>query len=206
MPPNVFTPRIKLEYVISFSDAVFAFAITFMALTIDIPELTPSLTQSQLTQKLIDMYPQVESYFLSFFVIAIFWLSYHHVFNHIKDSHISMVYLNLLFLFLITLLSISTSLVITFNSYQISYLIYSSVVIVASLLLVIIWRYATSKFKLVDDNLNPLFIKGVLIHLLIIPLVFFVSMLISFINLDTAQYFWLVIAPLNIYTRHRFKH
>lgn len=206
MPPNVFTPRIKLEYVISFSDAVFAFAITFMALTIDIPDLTPNLTQSQLIQKLIDMYPQVESYFLSFFVIAIFWLSYHHVFNHIKDSHISMVYLNLLFLFLITLLSISTSLVITFNSYQISYLIYSSVVITTSLLLVIIWRYATNKFKLVDENLNPLFIKGVLIHLLIIPLVFFVSVLISFIDLDIAQYFWLAIVPLNVYTRHRFKH
>jgi uncharacterized membrane protein len=206
MPPSVFTPKIRLEYVISFSDAVFAFAITLMALTIDIPDLTPNLTQSQLNQKLIDMYPQVESYFLSFFVIAIFWVSYHQVFNHIKDSHISMVYLNLLFLFLITLLSISTSLVITFGSYQISYLIYSTVVIITSLLLVAIWRYATSKFKLVDENLHPLFIKGVLTSLLIIPLVFFVSILISFVDLEIAQYFWLVIAPLNVFTKHRFKH
>ncbi len=206
MPPSVFTPKIRLEYVISFSDAVFAFAITLMALTIDIPDLTPNLTQSQLNQKLIDMYPQVESYFLSFFVIAIFWVSYHQVFNHIKDSHISMVYLNLWFLFLITLLSISTSLVITFGSYQISYLIYSTVVIITSLLLVAIWRYATSKFKLVDENLHPLFIKGVLTSLLIIPLVFFVSILISFVDLEIAQYFWLVIAPLNVFTKHRFKH
>ena len=34
-----FTPSIKLEHVISFSDAVFAFAITFMALSVDIPDL-----------------------------------------------------------------------------------------------------------------------------------------------------------------------
>ena len=33
-----FTPSIKQEHVISFSDAVFAFAITLMALSIDIPD------------------------------------------------------------------------------------------------------------------------------------------------------------------------
>src|SRR5215217_5850611 len=70
------------------------------------------------------MYPQVESYIISFAVIAIFWISYHQVFNFITRSHISMVYLNLLFLLLITFLSITTSLVINYGSYQIPYVIF----------------------------------------------------------------------------------
>jgi uncharacterized membrane protein len=47
MTSDVFTPKVKLEHVISFSDAVFAFAITLMAISIDIPDLPTNLTQSQ---------------------------------------------------------------------------------------------------------------------------------------------------------------
>jgi uncharacterized membrane protein len=206
MATNAFTPRIKLEHLISFSDSVFAFAVTLMALSINIPDLTPNLTQSQLIQKLIDMYPQVESYIISFFVISIFWISYHQVFNHIKNSTISIVFLNLLFLLLITLLSISTTLVITFGNYQIPYIIYSSIVIMTSLLLTIIWWHSTKEWRLVEKNLHPLFIKGVLTNLVTIPLVFLLSITISFVNLGMAQYFWLIIGPVTIIIRHKYKH
>ena len=205
MSTKAFTPRIRLEHVISFSDAVFAFAITLMALTIDIPDLSSNLTEPQLIEKLFDMSSQVESYVLSFFIIAMFWVSYHQVFNHIKDSFLSMVYLNLFFLLLITLLSISTSLVITFDSYQIAYLIYYGVVIATSTLLVVIWWYAI-RINAVGENLHPLFKKGLFIQLLVLPLVFLLSIVVSFINLNVAQYFWLIIIPLSIYIRHKFKH
>ncbi len=206
MSSRAFTPIIKVERVISFSDAVFAFAITLMALSIDVPDLPTNLTQSELLDKLYDLYPQFESYVISFAVIAIFWVSYHQVFNHIKGSHITMVYLNLLFLLLITLLSLSTSLVINYGTYQIPHIVYCSIVIMTSLLLAMIWWYATKNKRLVDKNLHPFFIKGVLVNLMSIPIVFIISIIISFVNLDIAQYFWLVIAPLNIAIKHRYKH
>jgi len=205
MSSGSFTPSIKLEHVISFSDAVFAFAITLMALAIDIPDWPTNLTQSELLDKLYDLYPQFESYIISFAVIAIFWVSYHQVFNHIKGSHITMVYLNLLFLLLITLLSLSTSLVINYDTYQIPYVIYNLIVIMTSLLLALIWWYAT-KNKFLDNNLHPLFIKGVMANLMSIPIVFTISIIISFVDLDIAQYFWLVIVPLTIAIRHKYKH
>ena len=206
MSSGSFTPIIKVERVISFSDAVFAFAITLMALSIDIPDLPTHLTQSELLDKLYDLYPQFESYIISFAVIAIFWVSYHQVFNHIKGSHITMVYLNLLFLLLITLLSLSTSLVINYGTYQIPYIIYCFIVIMTSSLLATIWWHATRNKSLVDKNLHPFFIKGVLVNLMSIPIVFTISIIISFVNLDIAQYFWLIIAPLNITTKRRYKH
>ena len=206
MSSGSFTPIIKVERVISFSDAVFAFAITLMALSLDIPDLPTHLTQSELLDKLYDLYPQFESYIISFAVIAIFWVSYHQVFNHIKGSHITMVYLNLLFLLLITLLSLSTSLVINYGTYQIPYIIYCFIVIMTSSLLATIWWHATRNKRLVDKNLHPFFIKGVLVNLMSIPIVFTISIIISFVNLDIAQYFWLIIALLNITTKRRYKH
>ena len=206
MSSRSFTPSIKVEHVISFSDAIFAFAITLMALSIDIPDLPSNLTQSELLDKLYGLVPQFESYIISFAVIAIFWVSYHQVFNHIKGSHIIMVYLNLLFLLLITLLSLSTSLVINYGGYHIPYIIYSLMVILTSSLLVMIWWHATKDKLLIDKNLHQFYIKGVMINLISIPLVFTVSIIISFVNLDIAEYFWLVIAPLNIAIKQKYKH
>ncbi|MGB7960081.1 MAG: TMEM175 family protein [Nitrososphaeraceae archaeon] len=206
MSARIFTPDIKIEHVISFSDAVFAFAITLMALTIDIPDLPTNLSQSELLQRLDDSYPQLEDYIISFAVIAIFWISYHQVFNHIKGSHISMVYLNLLFLLFITLLSLTTSFVTNYASYQIPYIIYCIVVIMTSSLLVLIWWYATKDYRLVDKGMHPLFIKGTFFALLAIPIIFSISIVISFIDLDIAQYFWLGIIPMNVLIRYKYKH
>ena len=206
MTTDVFTPKVKLEHVISFSDAVFAFAITLMAISIDIPNLPTNLTQSQLVDKLYEMYPQVESYLISFAVIAIFWVSYHQVFNHIMGSPIQIVYLNLLFLMLITLLSLSTSLVINYGSYQIPYIVYCTIVIMTSSLLAVIWWYATRDRKLINKSIHPLFVKGVMINLLSIPAVFSLSIFVSFIDIDIAQYIWLGIVPVSFVIRKKYKH
>jgi uncharacterized membrane protein len=206
MSTNAFVPKVKPEHVVSFGDAIFAFAITFMTLSIDIPDLPTNLTESQLLSRLYDLYPQVESYIISFAVISIFWISYHQVFNYIKESHISMVYLNLLFLLLITFLSITTSLVIEYDSYQMPYVMYCVVVIMTSSLLALIWWYATKNYRFVDKDIHPLFIRGLMVNLLLVPFVFAISILVSFFNLDIAQYLWLVIVPLNIVVRRKYRH
>jgi uncharacterized membrane protein len=206
MSTDAFVPKVKPEHVVSFGDAIFAFAITFMTLSIDIPDLPTNLTESQLLSRLYDLYPQVESYIISFAVISIFWISYHQVFNYIKESHISMVYLNLLFLLLITFLSITTSLVIEYDSYQMPYVIYCVVVIMTSSLLALIWWYATKNYRFVDKDIHPLFIRGLMLNLLLVPFVFAISILVSFFDLDIAQYLWLVIVPLNIAVRRKYRH
>jgi uncharacterized membrane protein len=203
---NAFVPKVKPEDVVSFGDAIFAFAITFMTLAIDIPDLPPNLTESELLSRLYELYPQVESYIISFAVIAIFWISYHQVFNFIKESHLSLVYLNLLFLLLITFLSITTSLVINYGSYQIPYVIFCVVVIMTSSLLALIWWYATKDYRLVDKDIHPFLVRGIMVNLLLIPFVFAISILVSFFNLDIAQYLWLIIVPLSIAVRRKYRH
>ena len=55
--------KIRLEHVISFSDAIFAFSITFMAISIQIPNLPQNnLTQQQVISTLSQLRPQLEIY------------------------------------------------------------------------------------------------------------------------------------------------
>ena len=51
--------KLRLEHVISFSDAIFAFSITFMAISIQLPNLPANnLTEEQLMSKLLQVGPQ----------------------------------------------------------------------------------------------------------------------------------------------------
>ena len=196
--------RIKPEHMISFGDAIFAFAITLMALSIEIPDLPSNLTEPELMARLAETSTGLESYLISFAIIAVFWISYHQIFNFIIGSHMAIVYLNLLFLLFITLLSISTSLVINYSTYQIPFIIYCIVVVLTSSLLAVIWQYATKDYRLIDKNVSPLFIKGVLIKLISIPIIFVISIFISFVDVNIAQYFWLIIIPVSITIKRKY--
>jgi hypothetical protein len=46
--------QLRVDHVLAFADAIFAFSITFMAISIDIPELERSLTEAQVIEKLLE--------------------------------------------------------------------------------------------------------------------------------------------------------
>jgi hypothetical protein len=75
-----------------------------------------------------------------------------------------------------------------------------------SSLLALLWWYGTKGYRLIDKDIHPLFIRGMMVNLLLVPFVFAISILVSFFNLDIAQYVWLIIVPLNIAVRRKYRH
>jgi uncharacterized membrane protein len=62
--------QIKVGYIISFSDAVFAFSITFMALSIQIPTFSGNIGDSELAVSLSQLViPNIIHYVISFIVL-----------------------------------------------------------------------------------------------------------------------------------------
>ena len=196
--------QIRLEHVTSFADAIFAFSITFMAITINIPNLAQNLTQAQVIDKLSESLPEFEIYVISFFMIGIYWIAYHQIFNHIVGSHQITTWLTLVFLFFITLIPLATNMQIGYGSYQIVFVLYALVLTVAGALSTIIWLHAT-KNKLINQNMTQIEIHCVLLESTLSPAVFLLSILVSFIDLQIAYYFWLVIIPAKIVLRNKNK-
>ncbi len=194
--------QIRLEHVTSFADAIFAFSITFMAITINIPNLAQNLTQAQVIDKLSESLPEFEIYVISFFMIGIYWIAYHQIFNHIVGSHQITTWLTLVFLFFITLIPLATNMQIGYGSYQIVFVLYALVLTIAGALLTIIWLHAT-KNKLINQNMTQIEIHCVLLESTLSPAVFLLSILVSFIDLQIAYYFWLVIIPAKIVLRNK---
>ena len=69
--------QIKVEYVVSFSDALFAFSITFMALSIQIPNFSSNIAELDLTRRLGQLLiPNIIHYIVSFMVVGMYWISF----------------------------------------------------------------------------------------------------------------------------------
>ncbi|HEV2876408.1 MAG TPA: TMEM175 family protein [Nitrososphaeraceae archaeon] len=198
--------KIRLEHLVSFSDAIFAFSITFMAVTIQIPNLPENLTQAQVIQNLIgELGPRFAIYVISFFVIAAYWISYHQIFNHIAGSHVVIVWLNLLFLFFITIIPFAVDLQIDYGLYQVIFILYALVLTAAGASLTLIWLHAM-KGRLIDKTMNQTDIQSILLESIVLPSVFVISIFVSIVDLEIAYYFWMVIIPAKVVLRWKFPH
>jgi uncharacterized membrane protein len=201
-----FMPRqIRLEHLISFSDAIFAFSITFMAVTIQIPDLPENLNQSQVINRLGELVTYFEIYVLSFFVIGAYWISYHQISNYLIKNHSGMLWLTLVFLFFITLIPFAVDLQVQYGFYFFIFAIYALVLTLTGLILFLIWLHA-KKNQLIDEKLSPIEIQGISLQSGILPAIFAISILIAIINTDIAYYFWILIVPLKIIIYKKYPH
>ena len=87
----------------SFSDGIFAIAITLLVLTIAQPT-----DYSDLAGQLVRRWPSLAAYAVSFVVIGIMWLNHHSVFGHIGRVDRGLVYLNMLLLLTVAFLPYPT--------------------------------------------------------------------------------------------------
>ena len=195
----------KTGHVINFGDAIFAFSITFMAVTIQIPNLPENLSEAQIIQNLIgELGPRFAIYVISFFVIGVYWISYHQIFNHIVDSRTVTVWLNLVFLFFITLIPFTVDLQVDYSSYYVIFILFALVLIMAGISITLIWLHS-KKTRLIDKSLSHKDIQYILLELLVLPSVYAISVLISFIDLQTAYYFWIVVIPAKMIIHKRYR-
>lgn len=175
-----------------------------MAITINIPNLAQHLTPAQVIDKLSESLPEFEIYVISFFMIGIYWIAYHQIFNHIVSSHQITTWLTLVFLFFITLIPLATNMQIGYGSYQIVFVLYALVLTIAGALSTIIWLHATEN-KLINKNLTQIEMRFILLESTLSPVVFLLSIFVSFIDLQIAYYFWLILIPAKIALRNKNK-
>src|SRR6187399_622664 len=98
----------QLERMILFSDAVFAIAITLLAIELKFPEIE-NATNKQLTEELLRVLPHFLTFFLSFVIIGIYWIAHHRLFYYAINYDTRLIWLNLFLLFFIALMPFTSS-------------------------------------------------------------------------------------------------
>lgn len=94
----------ELGRLISLSDGVFAFAMTLLIVSVEVPDLTGAATEANLAGDLRALWPQVLSYVIGFLVIGFLWSAHRRTFSRIKDFDETLIRLNIVLLMLVAFL------------------------------------------------------------------------------------------------------
>jgi uncharacterized membrane protein len=186
------------------TDGIFAVVMTILVLDINIPQISSShsgigsvTAETQLVERLFDLWPKILSFGISFIILAIYWMAHHRQFHYIKHLDRALIWINIIFLMATCLLPFSTSLLAEHREQQISIFVYGGNSIIIAMLLCIQWWYATShNSKLVDENLDPIIKSTTPRRLLFGIIVYLISIGISFIYIQLGVFlFALILIP-----------
>lgn len=104
-------PKGRIE---AFSDGVFAIVITLLVLEIKVPSLPAPATDSALIAALTAELPVIASCAISFFIIAVFWVSHHQFWHGVRQADWSLLWLNNVALLFIVFIPIPTWMIGTY--------------------------------------------------------------------------------------------
>jgi uncharacterized membrane protein len=193
-----------LERLIFLSDGVFAIAITLLVLEIT-PLIPAHLTNAELPQLLLSrgLWIAIASYALSFIILSVYWTTHQRIFHYIKRSDNALIWLNVLFLLFVAFLPVPTKVLGLYGDQQAALLFYIGSLTFAGLLILVLWWYATANHRLVDKQLDKALIRHHMQRALIGPLIFVLSIGLSFLHPYLAEISWLFIV-VAIYLHERW--
>ena len=176
-----------VERAVFFSDAVFAIAITLLALEIRVPEGPDDA--AALREALLRLWPAFVSFFISFWFVGFYWVAHHRVFHHVRGYDRRLLFVNLLFLMWIVLLPFSSSLLGEHGDQRIVVIVYAAHIALAGLTLHWVWRYASRDPRLTDVSSMDERERRYNELGLSVPLVFLLSIGVSFVSVTAAELF-----------------
>ena len=123
-------PKSRIE---AFSDGVFAIVITLLVLEIKVPSLEGAPSDKALIAALFGELPVIISCAISFFIIAVFWVSHHQFWHSLRHADWPLLWLNNLVLLFIVFIPIPTWMVGTYPTLRTPVVAYGAVVAAAGL-------------------------------------------------------------------------
>jgi len=184
-------PRsVSRETLVAFSDGIFTIAITLLILEIRLPEIPSSEIDARFVESMVAIMPKVLGFILSFFIIAMYWLSYHRIFHFIQKTDRLLMLQNILFLFFIVLMPFSTYLIGLYGAHETVVIFYAANITVTSAILYAMWWHASGDHLLVDPDLDDDVIRYLRKRGLIPIIVFLCSMGVAIFSPLLAMILW----------------
>jgi uncharacterized membrane protein len=180
-----------LSRLISFSDDVFAFAITLLVIAFAYPALPSSLSAGQFFAQLFTLKDSFISFLVSFYIVGFFWLSHHQYFRYISKFDTGLFLINLTLLLCIAFLPFPTYLVGHYGDRSIVAAFYAAMLTLMSVLYLLLWWNASSRHRLIPPTVEQNVITYECVKRLVQISIFVISIGLALITLYLAIPAWI---------------
>ena len=145
----------------TFSDGVFAIAITLLVLLFDVPDLSEGRS---LGHVLAHQWPQYASYAVSFVTIGIIWVNHHTLFRHIVRVDRVFLFINVLFLMCVAFIPYPTSVISRYvrtDDASAAAVMYGLSLTATAICFNALWQYAARGFRLLAPDADRREVAGI---------------------------------------------
>ncbi len=193
---------LDVSRIVFFNDAIFAIAMTVLVLGFRVPEGLSG--ESQVVEVLDDQFSHFVGYFLSFAVLAYYWISHHRLFDHVRRADRWVLYLNLTFLAFIAMVPYPTELLQHYSHTEVAVVFWAATIAGAGLSFTALVVHAGRGHRLMDPPVPPNFVTHAIWREGCIPVVFLASIPVSLLSVTGAKVVWLAVIPCHFVLRRRF--
>ena len=190
-----------LDRVVFFSDAVFAIAMTILALSLTIPTRT---RDSRVAHALGHEVPAIVTYVVSFLVIGLNWMAHHRMFRYIRRLDTTSMLLNLAILCVVAFVPFPAAVLGDHGNTTAAVVFYAGTMAVLGVLMATFWLYATHDGRLIAVDTPEGLTEHTTWRAFTVPAVFLASIPIAFADPNAAEWSWLAIALVPILFRRRY--
>ena len=188
---------LPLNRIEALSGGIFAIAMTILVLNITIPE-NETVRQIGLHQALFEHINEFFSYFMSFFLLGLFWMIQRRQMSSLVETDQTHMWLIIIMLMFICLVPFSASLQSAYATDWMAALIFSGNMLIIGVLFLFIWHYAATKHRLVQKEISTEDIILGKRNTWVFILVSIVAMGTSFVIPEYSNLFFLLIPVLKI--------
>ncbi|HYA57713.1 MAG TPA: TMEM175 family protein [Thermoplasmata archaeon] len=193
---------VDMARIISLSDGIFAFSLTFLVVTLVLPTAFGSGHLPGLWAYLRSLEPALIAYGLAFFIIASWWTVHHRLFSPIVRYDQLLVRLNNVFLLEMSVTPFLVGILFEYGpsaafgpqtpENQAAVMLYSGTQVLAGLTLLAIWRHSTRGHRLVSARLPAEWIEVTERDHLALLGVFAVSIPIALLSPFGSELVWIL--------------
>ena len=202
--------KFALERIILFSDAVFAIAITLLVIELRLPEMK-EISSSAMRESLVHMTPHFFSFFMSFFIIGIYWVAHHRTFSYVVNYDYRLLWLNLFLLCFIALMPFSSSIYGLYGNVDAAFHFYTANISMVALFNFLIYHHIAKVGTHLSKGLeNPRLVRYYKFRAWTVPFCFFIGVLFTLLipdrglSLLLSRFSPILIWPVMVILRKRF--
>lgn len=184
----------ELGRLISLSDAVFAFAMTLLIVSVEVPRIPDNEARTHLLREVGALWPQILSYVIGFLVIGFLWSSHRRIFTRLRDFDEVVTRQNLVLLMLIAFLPFPTGILGEYGNLAFASIFYACVLATVSLLYIVILDHLDRHRELLSRNGKGYDFARAKTRHLVTAAIFLLSIPVALALPGAAQLVWILLA------------
>jgi uncharacterized membrane protein len=196
---------ITIARLVSFSDGVFAIAVTLLVFNLKIPQLPVDAVHQGLAHAIFKMAPNFLTYLFTFLVIATYWIFHHRMLNLADRIDKTFLWLNIWYLLMISFTPFPAALLGTYPDETFAFVFYISSMVLVCGLSMLMLGYAAYKSRLIKKEIPLPLIKYLYYRQFTSVLVFLAAVPLALLHFPWTKSYLFILFPVHQVTKKYFR-